>query len=158
MERVTAWVCVYSRPQAARWRGGGAHSALFYLTNSRGTIWDFRSWFQQHAASKPSDQWLRNQIKMVLLHNDDFPTAASWNGFSTYKFPLHKKTNIIIPNPGGQKWPRKLENRSKISSAGCSFLRTEASPVAWTCFMKALIKNQKKFQLYFFNYWSSKKP
>jgi hypothetical protein len=34
-------------------------------------------------------------LESVLLHNVGFATAASQNGFSTYKLSIHKKTNII---------------------------------------------------------------
>jgi hypothetical protein len=35
-------------------------------------------------------------LESVLLHDVGFATAASQNGFSTYKLSIHKKTNIIL--------------------------------------------------------------
>jgi hypothetical protein len=73
--------------------------------------------------------------------------VKSWSGFRiliririNLSCSIQIRIQIADPDPGGEKWPQKIEKRTEFSSfevLDVHFWGLKASPVAWASFMEA---------------------
>ncbi len=82
--------------------------------------------------------WLRifESPKIFNSIQQGFGSGSAWIRINLSCW-IRIRIQIADPDPGGQKWPRKIEKKSRIFLFLVLFGGLKASPVAWASFMEA---------------------